>query len=92
MSAALSGVRARPLVWRSHDTDLRGGIVADGCGYRYTIIGRQWWRRSQASLVKGRAADPRAACQEDYEACVLASLASDATPAPTSGSEDGGES
>lgn len=93
--ASPSGVRVKPLEWLSH----AWGAEADGGRYRIEDNGANWtddryWLFVNVGLLSNHRSkfatldEAKAAAQADYEARILSALASDATPAPTSGSED----
>lgn len=86
--ASPSGVRVKPLVWTG-PLNGSGPWSAKALGLQYVVCDRQWWEENSPTSVCESNEAAKAAAQADYEARILSALAS-ATPAPTSGGEDGG--
>lgn len=89
--ASPSGVRVKPLEWREVNPDCHLAATPFGSirVYRDGTWYGQWSTEGDEQSADFGAA--KAAAQADYEARILSALASEATPAPTSGSENGGE-
>lgn len=92
--ASPSGVRVKPLLWVDDGENSRADA---GFEIRYSAFRRSDGRFDTVLLgtligdTRATLDEAKAAAQADYEARIMSALASDATPAPTSGSEDGGE-